>query len=212
MMFISSRSSSRFITFLFPTNQQARRSPPAPVHRLRFSLASSRPHPRPRGFASPRNPAPGSARSAAGSPRAAAPQRCPARSAPPQADGPGPRSPAPPAPSGSCVAYREGSAIYIYSSGLFLSDWHFEEQPGRVGGLGGVPTEVHSRPPLAAGEGTGRRDKERREEEENPQERQKIKAGRRRETGFEGRKGRTTRERKRGPTREGGRRAEGSGG
>lgn len=108
---------------------------PQPLSRQRYSLTSSRPHRRPRGFASQETPAPGSARSAAPAGPVPRGQR-PRSAAPPQADGPGPRPP-PPAPSGSCVAYREGSAIYIYSSGLFLSDWHFEEQPGRAGGVWG---------------------------------------------------------------------------
>lgn len=145
-MFISSRSSSRFITFLFPTNQQARRSSPAPFQAAVQPCKQPTP-PQAPGLCFSTEPSAGKRREVPGAqpvprgqrPRSAAPPAPPR----PRQTVPVPVPPRPPAPSGSCVAYREGSAIYIYSSGLFLSDWHFEEQPGRVGGAWGGYMDAH---------------------------------------------------------------------
>lgn len=173
MRLISSCSSSRLLSGFFPEDQATQRP-----HRQRYILARRWPQTRPWGFASRGNPAPGSARSAA----------------PPSPGRGRPRHPAAPPPvstpagnSGSCVAYREGSAIYIYSSGLFLSEWHFEAPPRELGGCGGH-TAAHrgafaSRRSLRERErGGGVRCGEGRKKTHKSEERQNAEAGGRKQS------------------------------
>lgn len=63
-----------------------------------------------------------------------------------------------PGAGGSCVAYREGSAVFIYRAGLFLSEWHFHAPPGREVGAGRGEREGHG---AAHPTGRGRRNGER---------------------------------------------------